>query len=149
MAQWNGRDSRSTYLKETLMALYQQGDVLIETVTIPIGAVPTGQRVLAEGEATGHTHRVEGDAQMLAMGEEIFLRALSGDVRVIHEEHRPVALPPGGFRSFFRGPERLGRASQPDFRAVTEGLVSRGRLVVLHESAEQRYLCRTGLSCAR
>ena len=80
------------------MALYQQGDVLIETVTIPIGAVATGQRVLAEGEATGHTHRVEGDAHMLALGEQIFLRVLAGDVRVIHEEHRSVALPPGDYR---------------------------------------------------
>ena len=79
------------------MTLYQQGDVLIETAAIPKEATRTRGRVLAEGEATGHAHRVEGDAEMLGLGERIFLRVLSNDARVVHEEHRPIALPPGEY----------------------------------------------------
>jgi len=59
---------------------------------------------LAEGEATGHAHRVIGSNFRL-FGEEgipLILEASEG-VRVEHEEHHLIELPPGEYeRSIVR-----------------------------------------------
>ena len=45
--------------KSTANALYRHGDVLIAEVgSIPKGAVKRPHLVLAEGEMTGHSHRI-------------------------------------------------------------------------------------------
>ena len=76
---------------------YQQhGDVLITKVdAIPANAKKIDSRCLAEGETTGHAHRVVGDAELLQLGQQLFLRVQGGDCRVIHEEHKEQAIPPG------------------------------------------------------
>ena len=79
------------------MTWYQQGDVTIKPVVIPDVAESVGSRILAEGEATGHAHRVVGEAELLRMGDQLFLRVLGGDVRVIHDEHAEIAIPPGEY----------------------------------------------------
>ncbi len=79
------------------MKWYQQGDVTIMPAEIPDEAKPVRSRVLAEGEATGHSHRVVGEAELLRLGDQLFLRVLGGDVRVIHDEHAEVAIPPGEY----------------------------------------------------
>ena len=79
------------------MNWYQQGDVLIRPARIPAKAQPKEGRTLAKGEATGHAHVVEGEAELLALGEKLFLRVLAGDVRVVHDEHGPISLPPGDY----------------------------------------------------
>ena len=79
---------------------YQQGDVLMVPCRIPEEAVPQpeqGRLVLAEGEATGHAHAVQGDAELLELGGRLLLRVLSGDNRVVHEEHGTITLPPGEY----------------------------------------------------
>jgi hypothetical protein len=80
--------------------LIQQGDVLIMKVKeIPADAVPKpGPVVLAEGETTGHAHRIESDkAQLYTMGNILFLNVLA-PVVVKHEEHKPVTVEPGQYR---------------------------------------------------
>ena len=79
------------------MTWYQQGDVTIKPVGIPQAAQRVNVNILADGEATGHAHRVVGDAELLRMGDRLFLRVLGGDVRVIHEEHKEIPLPPGEY----------------------------------------------------
>lgn len=79
------------------MNLYQQGDCLIETCAVPARAKARNGNVLAEGEATGHAHRVEGEAELLELGRRLFLRVLRGDCRVVHEEHGPITVPPGEY----------------------------------------------------
>ena len=80
------------------MQKIQQGDVLLMVATIPVAAKPSSGLVLAEGETTGHAHRVtRGQAKMLRDGERIFLRVLSGDATVTHEEHGPITLPRGDY----------------------------------------------------
>ena len=80
------------------MLQQQQGDVNItEIAKIPTEAKKKKDSVLAEGEATGHSHRVEGEAELLELGERLFLRVLGGDVRVVHEEHAPQIIPPGNY----------------------------------------------------
>jgi len=77
---------------------YQQhGDVLIRAAAIPEDAKHIKSMTLAEGETTGHAHRVEGDAHLLQLGERIFLRVLGGDCRVVHEEHKEQRIPPGDY----------------------------------------------------
>ena len=44
---------------------------------------------LAEGEMTGHAHRV----QVAVMEREDGVREFTGPTTVIHEEHKPVVLP--------------------------------------------------------
>ena len=45
--------------------------------------------VLAEGELTGHAHRVDVDVYE----DEVGVREFSGPTTVTHEEHGPIALP--------------------------------------------------------
>jgi hypothetical protein len=75
----------------------QQGDVLIVAAKIPGKAKKKNSYILAEGEVTGHAHRVEGDAELLELGEKLFLRVMNGNVRVVHEEHKAQVIPPGEY----------------------------------------------------
>ena len=82
--------------------IYQQGDVLIESVEkIPRKAkLKKGRCVLAEGEATGHAHVIkEKRGAKLFEGDtgELFLE-LSKEVTVTHEEHGAVTVAPGKYR---------------------------------------------------
>lgn len=86
------------------MTIYRQGDVLISGVAaIPKEARPKVQAriVLALGEATGHAHVIEAppdDAiELTTTDNERFLRIVA-PVRVTHEEHAPIELPPGEYR---------------------------------------------------
>jgi hypothetical protein len=78
--------------------MLRQGDVLL----IPVDAIPAtatrrfGPLVLAYGEATGHAHTVESDAEIV----DAFLADLDGQTylsapataRVVHQEHGPLVL---------------------------------------------------------
>ena len=75
--------------------LIQQGDVLFQSLgAVPDGAARIGD-VVAEGEATGHAHRVTGaGAAVLEAEGHRYVSAPAG-ATVVHEEHAPVTLPPG------------------------------------------------------
>ena len=79
-------------------AWFQQGDVTIKPIdSIPAGATETGNRVLAEGEATGHKHVAEADDVRLFRHEgKLFMRAPKG-TSVVHEEHRVLEIPAGDY----------------------------------------------------
>ena len=83
--------------------LYQQGDVLIRRIErIPDGAKkikPTKRGfILAEGEATGHAHRVavSDRVDMLTLDDNLYLQAKWAFI-VTHEEHGAVTIPPGDY----------------------------------------------------
>jgi len=40
---------------------------------------------------------VVGDAELLRLGDQLFLRVLGGDVRVVHEEHAAITIPKGDY----------------------------------------------------
>ncbi len=87
--------------------MFRQGDVLIEKIaSVPRGAkrkpLDNGRIILAYGEATGHAHVVQTDAEAV----EVFLAELNGETylsipqggQVVHEEHATITLPPGTFK---------------------------------------------------
>ena len=89
--------------------LYQQGDVLIEK----IDAIPSNVKeiekngnaklVLAEGEATGHSHTIdtiEAPNTRLFAGIDIpdmFLQT-SAKTTIKHEEHHHIDIPAGNWK---------------------------------------------------
>ena len=75
--------------------MYRQGDVLIVVATtVPRSARRMDHCVIALGEATGHTHRVEVGAEQLVGEDGIqYLRVLGASADVIHEEHATITLP--------------------------------------------------------
>lgn len=86
--------------------MFRQGDVLIVPASeIPAAAVPVKRVhravVLAEGEVTGHAHRIiaEGAELFEIEGlEDRFLRVLTeGGVDLVHEEHGIITLPVGDY----------------------------------------------------
>ena len=86
------------------MGQYRHGDILIERVDgLPKGArlrASTGRVVLAEGEVTGHAHRIErADVAELYDADrgETYLR-VAESTGVVHEEHARIALEPGVYR---------------------------------------------------
>jgi hypothetical protein len=84
------------------MELYRQGDVLIRRIdSLPKKkAVKRATGHILEGEATGHIHRLEdlAAAEVFEVGQDgLYLRVGPEGVRIIHEEHDPITLPPGNF----------------------------------------------------
>ena len=98
--------------------MFRQGDVLLVAVdTLPEQAQPEPRRgriVLAEGEVTGHAHAVEErDARTFTHDGQRYLLAKS-KAQLIHEEHAPIAVPPGAYRVVIQ------REYEPDpVRSVT------------------------------
>lgn len=83
-------------------SVWRQGDVFI----VPIKQLPGGLRsrrpVLAEGEATGHAHRLAdpASAQVYADGDSdrLFLDVIADSATVVHEEHGPITVPKGAYQ---------------------------------------------------
>lgn len=75
----------------------RQGDLLfIPVKSVPDEAEKQDHGVIAEGEMSGHKHRLSDSAKavlMLAAGVA-YVRALR-EVQVLHEEHKPTVLPEG------------------------------------------------------
>jgi hypothetical protein len=56
--------------------------------------------VLVEGEATGHSHRVEdlATAEVFQDGETLYLSVRAESARIVHQEHGPITLQRGNYR---------------------------------------------------
>jgi hypothetical protein len=81
--------------------LYRHGDVLVQSVErIPVDAKKRPHLVLAEGEMTGHSHRIAeaGSAELLQTGVDMYLRVVADTATLVHQEHGPVILPKGTYR---------------------------------------------------
>lgn len=83
------------------MALYRHGDLLLKKVrTIPDHAKPLQHLVLAEGELTGHSHRIaeKGAARLYQSDQVMYLWVTVQPATLIHQEHGPIALSKGKYR---------------------------------------------------
>lgn len=81
------------------MKCFRQGDVLIRHGKLPEEVELSKSLVLAEGEVTGHAHRiVQGNAQLFkTLAGVMFLRVLSEHAKLFHEEHEDIDLPIGDY----------------------------------------------------
>lgn len=83
--------------------LYQQGDVLLEKIDGPIEGKKLDHLILAEGEATGHNHRVrmvggQISAALYRDKNKLYLAVGEKGVTIEHEEHKPITVPMGSYR---------------------------------------------------
>ena len=81
--------------------LYRHGDVLIQNVrSIPDDAKKQRHVTLAEGEITGHSHRIKerGGATLYRSQSSLFVSVEAACATVVHEEHGPIELPQGLYR---------------------------------------------------
>ena len=79
---------------------YVQGDVIIKKVdSIPINAKKQKHLILAEGEFSGHNHRiVSGQAELLLSNNVLFLKVISETALLKHQEHKPIEIPQGKYQ---------------------------------------------------
>lgn len=81
--------------------LYRHGDVLIrQIVSLPKGAQKRAGATLAQGEVTGHSHRIQPPhaVQLWVQGNDLFLEVKEPLATLAHEEHRAIELPYGLYR---------------------------------------------------
>ena len=85
--------------------MWRHGDVLIaQADSIPRWIPATKSSILARGEITGHSHRLETPANATiyaadpGSGRDAMYLLVISPVRIIHEEHRPITLQPGTYR---------------------------------------------------
>ena len=81
--------------------MYRHGDVLIAAIkSIPTDAIRRPSAVLARGEATGHSHRIEDPkaVEVFDLGGEGYLRITADSARLVHDEHAAITLPRGLYR---------------------------------------------------
>jgi hypothetical protein len=93
----------------------RQGDVLLLPVEQTQGQT-LSHRTLAEGEVTGHQHRIsEGEAQLYDHNGILYLRVFSQTALLTHEEHNAIAIPQGNWMV------RIQREYEPEgWRYVTD-----------------------------
>jgi hypothetical protein len=78
-----------------MMKPIRQGDVIL-TCTQRIGGQKLPHLVLAEGEVTGHMHRIsDGKAELYEKDGTLYLRVLSNTATLTHEEHKAIQVPQG------------------------------------------------------
>jgi hypothetical protein len=80
--------------------LIQQGDVLIKKTSFEVEEGRVETEVLAEGEATGHAHRIHGGRTAVHVVAGIMYLKVLEACQVIHEEHKPVDVPPGTYEVY-------------------------------------------------
>jgi hypothetical protein len=75
----------------------RQGDVILLPVQQSEGQ-KLSHLTLAEGEVTGHKHRIsEGEAELFEKHGTVYLRVLSDVATLTHEEHRAISIPQGSW----------------------------------------------------
>jgi len=84
--------------------VYQQGDVLLMGINeLPKELKKQGNGLLAEGEATGHAHKVNpvdlsGVDVFCDDKGNVFVDARK-EFSVVHEEHKTITLPAGKYET--------------------------------------------------
>ncbi len=75
--------------------------------------------VIAEGEATGHHHRVETveDAVVFQAYNDVYVKVGPNGVSIVHEEHGPVKLDPATIY-------KVNRAREFDYLAANTRFVA-------------------------
>ncbi|MFX0023558.1 MAG: hypothetical protein ACFE9S_14625 [Candidatus Hermodarchaeota archaeon] len=88
--------------------IYRQGDILFKKIkNLPRQLKKKPDKVVAEGEETGHAHvLVNGALFELLNSEKLYLKS-EQSTRIIHDEHLPIKLESGNYQ-VIRQREYLG-----------------------------------------
>jgi hypothetical protein len=74
----------------------RQGDVLLIPTSETVKDTKLPHLTLAEGEVTGHRHRIsQGEAELYAHAGTLYLKVPSSTALLTHEEHQPIIIPKG------------------------------------------------------
>ena len=81
----------------------RHGDLLIEKIDVlPEGLKDLKSKIVEEGEATGHFHRLDGNGTVLideaTADTTKYLDITDMDCRIVHEEHNAIDLPKGVYK---------------------------------------------------
>lgn len=79
------------------LGMLRQGEVLLQKIKVLPPGLVAKDKVLAHGEATGHSHRLVGQCQVLTDGKTQFVITEAESI-LQHEEHKTVTVPPGLFK---------------------------------------------------
>ena len=75
----------------------RQGDVILLPVQQIKGQM-LSHLTLAEGEVTGHKHRIsDGQAELFEQDGTLYLRVFSDAATLTHEEHQAIVIPQGNW----------------------------------------------------
>jgi hypothetical protein len=78
--------------------IFRQGDVLIISSDTSVTGTKLPHLTLAEGEVTGHRHRIsDGEAELFERDGVLYLKVLSPTALLTHEEHAEVKIPQGNW----------------------------------------------------
>jgi hypothetical protein len=82
--------------------ILQHGDVILKRIDkIPESMkkiAPKGNIILAEGEVTGHAHRIkEINKAELFENNGLFMLKVNDPVDLVHEEHKTITIQPGSY----------------------------------------------------
>ncbi len=78
--------------------IFRQGDVLIISSDTSVSCTKLPHLTLAEGEVTGHRHRIShGEAELFDRNGVLYLKVLSPTALLTHEEHAEVTIPQGNW----------------------------------------------------
>lgn len=83
--------------------MYRHGDLLVAAVAeIPAGSRRLSHLTLAEGEMTGHSHRIAeaNQATLYACDDQLYLEVFQAGATLVHQEHGPIVLPEGVYRAW-------------------------------------------------
>ena len=81
--------------------MYRHGDLLIVRMTEEINKEHKREdKVLAEGEVTGHHHRLQGNATIYGKQDGIQYVEIVDPTKLVHEEHATIDLMPGNYKVF-------------------------------------------------
>ena len=106
--------------RQKVSVMYRHGDLLITRINaVPQSAINISSKIIAEGEVSGHKHKLVGQATVRILpgreaGTTIIGRVESGDVsinripelyfsasedvKLTHEEHKTLELPRGSYK---------------------------------------------------
>jgi|WetSurMetagenome_2_1015567.scaffolds.fasta_scaffold246189_2 hypothetical protein len=95
----HGQSQSKLHERVKMTKYYQHGDVLIKSINyIPKNAKPVESTILAEGESTGHIHRINGGKAIIYMVNLIMYLKVIKKISLIHEEHKALFIPPGNYQ---------------------------------------------------
>jgi hypothetical protein len=98
---WSIKNEEKKEMQSAKTSHWRHGDIMIGAVdSLPKDAVVrAGAPVLAWGEVTGHSHRIEDPSAVVfyQLRGEGYFTVNTESVRLVHEEHGPIVLPQGTY----------------------------------------------------